>query len=62
MLARPRPPRTWAVMDEAVLRRPIGGAAVMRAQLRRLVEAALLPGVRLQVVPFARGGHAGASG
>jgi transcriptional regulator with XRE-family HTH domain len=62
VVTRPQPPRIWAVMDEAVLRRPIGGTAVMRAQLRRLVEAARLPGVRLQVVPFARGGHAGASG
>jgi hypothetical protein len=62
VLARARPPRIWAVMDEAVLRRPIGGAAVMRAQLSRLVEAEELPGVRLQVVPFARGGHAAASG
>ncbi|MGH3250450.1 MAG: helix-turn-helix domain-containing protein [Trebonia sp.] len=62
LLARRQPPRIWAVMDEAVLRRPIGGAAVMRAQLRRLVAAAGLPGVRLQVVPFARGGHAAASG
>jgi transcriptional regulator with XRE-family HTH domain len=57
-----RPPRIWAVMDEAVLRRPIGGAAVMRAQLFRLAETARLPGVRLQVVPFARGGHTAASG
>jgi len=62
VLARPQPPRIWAVMDEAVLRRPIGGTAVMGAQLRRLVEAARLPGVTLQVVPFARGGHAAASG
>ena len=62
VLARPQPPRIWAVMDEAVPRRPIGGTAVMRAQLRRLVEAARLPGVTLQVVPFARGGHAAASG
>ncbi|HEX7162537.1 MAG TPA: helix-turn-helix transcriptional regulator [Trebonia sp.] len=62
MLARPQPPRIWAVMDEAVLRRPIGGTAVMRTQLRRLIEAAQLPGVRLQVVPFNRGGHAAASG
>jgi hypothetical protein len=49
-------------MDEAVLRRPVGEAAVMRAQLSRLAGVARLPGVRLQVVPFARGGHAGASG
>jgi transcriptional regulator with XRE-family HTH domain len=61
-LARRRPPRMWAVMDEAVLRRPVGGTAVMRAQLFRLAEAAQRPGVRLQVVPFARGGHAAASG
>jgi hypothetical protein len=52
----------WAVMDEAVLRRPYGGAAVMRAQLHRLAEAAALPNVTLQAVPFTRGGHAGASG
>jgi hypothetical protein len=62
MLARPQPPRIWAVMDEAVLRRPIGGPQVMHAQLRRLTEAARLPHVTLQVVPFVRGGHAGASG
>ncbi len=34
VLTRPAPPRLWAVIDEAALRRPIGGAAVMRAQLR----------------------------
>jgi transcriptional regulator with XRE-family HTH domain len=62
LLSRTRRPRIWAVMDEAVLRRPIGGTAVMRAQLFRLAEAARLPGVKLQVVPFARGGHAAASG
>jgi transcriptional regulator with XRE-family HTH domain len=62
LLSRTRRPRIWAVMDEAVLRRPIGGTAVMRAQLFRLIEVARLPGVRLQVVPFTRGGHAAASG
>ena len=62
LLVRRQPPRIWAVMDEAVLRRSIGGAPVMRAQLERLVEAARRPGVTLQVVPFARGGHAAASG
>jgi transcriptional regulator with XRE-family HTH domain len=60
--AQPPPPRIWAVIDEAVLRRPVGGAAVMRAQLVRLLEAARWPRVTLQVVPFARGGHAAASG
>ena len=62
LLTRPQRPRIWAVMDEAVLRRPMGGAPVMRAQLHRLAEAARLPGVRLQVVPFDRGGHAAAGG
>jgi transcriptional regulator with XRE-family HTH domain len=62
LLTRPGPPRVWAVIDEAVLRRPYGGATVMRAQLRRLAEAAELPHVTLQAVPFTRGGHAGASG
>jgi transcriptional regulator with XRE-family HTH domain len=62
LLARARPPRIWAVLDEAVLRRPQGTVPVMRAQLGRLAEAARLPGVTLQVVPFARGGHAAASG
>ncbi|MCW2891020.1 MAG: hypothetical protein JWO75_509 [Actinomycetia bacterium] len=62
LLARAQPPRIWAVMDEAVLRRPVGGIAVMRAQLRHLVEAARMPTVTIQAVPFARGGHAGASG
>jgi len=62
ILSRPRPPRVWAIMDEAVLRRPVGGAAVMHTQLLRLAETAQQPGVRLQAIPFARGGHAAASG
>ena len=62
LLARASRPRIWSVMDEAVLRRPVGGPAVMRAQLRRLIEMAGMPRVTVQVVPFARGGHAGASG
>jgi len=62
LLARAKPPRIWSVMDEAVLRRPVGGPAVMRAQLRHLIAAAGMPQVTVQVVPFARGGHAGASG
>jgi hypothetical protein len=62
LLTGANPPRIWSVMDEAVLRRPVGGSTVMRAQLHRLIEVAELPQVTLQVVPFARGGHAGASG
>jgi transcriptional regulator with XRE-family HTH domain len=62
LLARPDPPRVWSIMDEAVLRRQVGGAAVMRAQLCRLVEVAALPHVTLQVLPLSRGSHVGASG
>jgi len=62
LLVRANPPRIWSIVDEAVLRRPVGGPAVMRAQLRHLIEASALPHVTLQVVPLARGGHAGASG
>jgi hypothetical protein len=62
LLTRANPPRIWSVMDEAVLRRPVGGPAVMRAQLHHLIKVAGLPQVTLQVVPFTRGGHAGASG
>jgi len=50
------------VIDEAALRRPIGGRQVMRAQLKHLLEAATLPNVTIQVVPFSRGGHAAAGG
>jgi transcriptional regulator with XRE-family HTH domain len=62
VLYEPDPPRVWAVMDEAVLRRPVGGTAVMRAQLEHLAEVAALPHVTVQVVPFGRGGHAAAGG
>jgi transcriptional regulator with XRE-family HTH domain len=62
LLSRPNPPRIWSVMDEAVLRRPVGGPAVMRAQFEHLIEVAALPRVTLQVVPFASGSHAGESG
>lgn len=51
-----------AVLDEAVLRREIGGPEVMARQLGRLVEAARLPQVRLQVLPFAAGEHVGITG
>jgi transcriptional regulator with XRE-family HTH domain len=62
LMSRPDPPNVWSVVDEAVLRRPVGGTAVMRAQLRHLIEVAQLPHVTLQVIPFARGAHAGESG
>jgi hypothetical protein len=62
LLRRSDPPQLWAVLDEAALRRPIGGPQVMRGQLDALIEATAAPHVRLQIVPFAAGGHAAASG
>lgn len=56
------PPLVWTVVDEAAVRRPLGGRAVMREQLTRLIELSELPRVTVQVVPFARGGHAAAGG
>jgi hypothetical protein len=62
ILDRIEPPQLWAVIDEAVLRRPIGGPEVMRAQIEALIEAAKKPNVRLQIIPFNAGGHAAAGG
>ena len=62
IVTSPEPPQVWSVMDEAVVRRPVGGRAVMRAQLERLAEVASLPQVTIQVVPFGGGGHAAAGG
>jgi transcriptional regulator with XRE-family HTH domain len=60
VLTRPSDPlQCWIVLDEAVLRRVIGGPRVMRAQLERLVDAAQQPNVTLQVLPFDRGAHPG---
>jgi transcriptional regulator with XRE-family HTH domain len=57
LLTREQPPRLWAVVDEAALRRPVGGREVMRGQLERLIEAAKLPNVTLQILPFKAGAH-----
>ena len=62
LLTREGPPRLWAVVDEAALRRPVGGREVMRGQLERLVEATKLPNVTLQVLPFDSGAHAAMAG
>ena len=62
ILARPEPPVLHMVLDEAALRRPIGGPAAMRGQLRYLTEISQRPNVTIQVVPFQIGGHAGAGG
>jgi transcriptional regulator with XRE-family HTH domain len=57
LLTREHPPRLWAVVDEAALRRPVGGPGVMRGQLERLLDATKLPNVTLQILPFDAGAH-----
>ncbi|MFI8362545.1 Scr1 family TA system antitoxin-like transcriptional regulator [Streptomyces sp. NPDC085612] len=51
------PPLMWCILDEAVIRRPVGGPAVMREQLARVLLLAETPHVVVQVLPFKAGGH-----
>jgi transcriptional regulator with XRE-family HTH domain len=62
ILSRPDPTSLQVVLDEAVLQRPIGGSAAMRAQLTRLIEMSQRPNVTIQIMPFTAGGHAAAGG
>ena len=62
LLGRPEGPHFWAVLDEAALRRPLGGSEVMRDQVDHLIEAAARPNVTVQVIPFRAGGHPAAGG
>lgn len=51
------PPRLWMVLDEAVLRRPVGGPEVMSRQLDKIRDIGSRPGVTIQVLPFMAGEH-----
>lgn len=63
ILDRPtEPPTLWVVIDEASLRRPIGGPEVLRGQLEHLIAAAGRPNVTMQLLPYRVGGHAAAGG
>ncbi|MFE3737443.1 helix-turn-helix domain-containing protein [Streptomyces sp. NPDC059134] len=62
LLARNEPPHIWAVVDEAVVRRAVGGREVMTEQLRHLLDRAQEPHITLQILPFAAGAHAAAVG
>ncbi|MEH1013267.1 helix-turn-helix transcriptional regulator [Micromonospora sp. CPCC 206060] len=62
LLSRDVPPALWIVLDEAAVRRVVGGPKVMRAQLARLIEACDLPTVELQILPFSAGAHAAMGG
>jgi len=57
ILTRETPPKLWAVVDEGALRRPIGGEAVMREQLKHLIDMCDHPAVTVQVLPFSVVSH-----
>ncbi|MEV4671667.1 MULTISPECIES: helix-turn-helix domain-containing protein [Actinomadura] len=59
---RPDPLKLWAVLDEAVLRRVVGGPRTMRAQIEHLIAMAERPNITVQILPFTTGGHAAESG
>jgi hypothetical protein len=62
ILTRQSPPQLYAILDEAVIRRPIGGTNVMRRQLLHLVQAGEMSMITIQVLPFAAGAHRGLAG
>lgn len=62
LLDRADPPLLFFILDEAVIRRLVGGKAVMRRQVRQLAEMASRPNVTVEVVPFSVGVHAGMNG
>lgn len=57
VLTKDAPPQMAVILDEAVLRRPLGGAAVMREQLTQLITETELPNVTIRVLPYAVGAH-----
>jgi hypothetical protein len=62
LVDRVNPPRLFFILDEAVIRRLVGGRAIMRRQIRRLIEVADRPNVTIEVVPFGAGVHPGLKG
>ena len=62
LLTRSNPLTLWAIVDEAVLRRMVGGPDVMHEQYKHLLSMMALPNVTFQVVPFAAGSHPGMPG
>jgi hypothetical protein len=62
LLSRPDAPELSAVLDEAVLRRPVGGPQVMYEQLEALLIASRRPNVTIHVLPYEAGAHAGLEG
>jgi hypothetical protein len=61
-LDRDDPPLLFFILDEAVVRRLMGGRDIMRRQIRHLVETAARPNVTIEIVPFSAGTHPGLRG
>jgi transcriptional regulator with XRE-family HTH domain len=62
VILRADPIDLWLILDEAVLRRPMGSPEIMRSQLNHLADASLWPNVTLQVLPFSSGAHPAMNG
>ncbi len=62
VLTKENPPLLWAVLDEAVIRRPVGGPFAMREQLAHLLQSCGALNIELQVLPFSSGCHAAMGG
>jgi Domain of unknown function (DUF5753) len=62
LLQRDNRPELFFILDEAVTRRQVGGAATMHGQLRRLAELSARPRITIEVLPYSAGAHLGLSG
>jgi transcriptional regulator with XRE-family HTH domain len=62
LLTRDDPPHVWLVLDEGILRRPVGGEAVLKDQLAKLLELSESPNIVVQVLPTGIGAHAALEG
>lgn len=62
LLERGTPPLLWVILDEAVIRRPVGGPAVMREQLAYVLACSERPHIQVQVLPFSAGAHSALGG
>lgn len=59
---KPDPLEVWVVLEESVLRRPVGGKEVMAAQIKQLIQIAAMPNVTVQIMPTAKGAHMAMAG
>ncbi|WP_433361428.1 DUF5753 domain-containing protein [Streptosporangium sp. CA-115845] len=62
ILNRTNPPMLWAVLDEGILLRPVGGSGVMAAQIQHLAEVGERPDVAIQILPIEARATTGLSG